>query len=159
MSAIFRGRFEAKIDGKGRLSLPAHLRACLPEGISTLVFTNSQYQKMPCLDVYMPSEWEKLEKKVQRLSSLKPTVQAYQRFYISGGQFVDSDNSDRFLIPKTLRHYAQLEKELILVGMGEKLEIWEASLWSQVHSRLAESFDETLAELSGLEMDQEEGES
>ena len=151
MSAIFRGRFEAKIDSKGRLSLPASLKGSLDVDLKTLVFTNGQFKKSPCLDVYLPKEWMALEKRIEKLSSLKPAVQSYRRFYISGGQFVDSDSNERFLVPKTLRQHAKVSNHVVLVGMGNKLEIWDGDIWNKVHGNLASDFDQTLAALAELE--------
>ncbi len=152
MKAIFRGRFHAKLDGKGRLSLPAGLRGCFQEDSIQAVITNSIYKKSPCLDIYLPDEWEKLEAKIDKLSKLKPSVQAYQRFYISGGQSIEADSQSRILLPKSLRSYAGLKGEVVLVGMGNKLELWDESQWNKVHSNLAQNFEETLAEIAELEL-------
>ncbi len=143
-SRHFRGRFDMKVDGKGRLSLPAHWRGLLQES-SSLIFASSQYQNQPCLDLYLPSGWKSLENKIERLSNLKPQVQAFRRFYLSSGQEVEADAQGRWLIPKSLRSHAQIDSEIVLVGMGNKIELWNQQIWTKVHAALAGTFEETLA--------------
>src|SRR5262245_34021924 len=117
-----RGRFEIKLDPKGRLSLPQGLRVGLPG--QRIVITNSRYRGLSCLDVYSLGEWQKLERRIGRLSSLRAEVQAFNRFYLSGGQTVEVDAQNRILIPQGLRRFSGLESEVVLVGLGSKFEIW-----------------------------------
>lgn len=139
------------MDPKGRLSLPSSFRSVLPKG-EPLVITNSQYKGARCLDVYSLGQWEALEARIQKLSPLKAEVQAFQRFYLAGGQVVEPDNQGRIITPQSLRQYAGVESELVLVGMGAKFEIWSAAAWTQLYSGLAQNFDETLAAVAQLEL-------
>jgi len=147
----FRGRFEMKLDPKGRLSLPAVYRSNLGSKASELVVTNSRYKGRSCLDVYSSFEWEKLERRIAKLSSLKPEVQAFNRFYLSGGQSAEIDAQSRILVPQSLRRYAGLESQVVLVGLGTKFEIWSLDAWSAVYDQLAQSFDDTVAAVAALE--------
>src|ERR1051326_3953683 len=114
MAIAFRGRFETKADPKGRLSLPSTFRQILPRGES-LVITNGQYKGLRCLDVYSLAEWEALEARIQNLSSLKAEVQAFQRFYLAGGQVVDVDAQGRVITPQSLRQYAGVDGDIVIV--------------------------------------------
>lgn len=145
----FRGRFEIKLDSKGRLNLPA---ALVSEEQATFVVTNSQYQGSRCLDVYTLEEWQKLEARIAQLSPLKKEVQAFQRFYIAGGQPVESGSQGRLLIPKSLRDYAGLEDQIVIVGMGSKLEVWNLSEWQKIFDKLASDFEETLGAIANLDL-------
>ena len=145
-----RGRFQIKLDAKGRLSLPAALKDEFPN--QTFVVTNSQYQGCRCLDVYTAEEWEKLEVKIGQMSSLKREVQAFQRFYIAGGQKVDGDSQGRMLVPRGLREYAHLEDHVVLVGMGNKFELWNLADWQKIFDNLASDFEETLGAIAGLDL-------
>lgn len=152
----FRGRFEIKLDPKGRLSLPAAYRSNLADKTPELVVTNSRYQGRSCLDVYSSMEWEKLERRISKLSSLKPEVQAFNRFYLSGGQAAEVDAQNRILVPQSLRRYAGLESQVVLVGLGSKFEIWSQEAWTGVYEQLAQSFDSTVAAVAALEAPESE---
>ncbi|MCB0366784.1 MAG: division/cell wall cluster transcriptional repressor MraZ [Bdellovibrionaceae bacterium] len=151
MTALFRGRFDCKIDPKGRFKLPANYKQSLPKKETSLVITNGQYQGQRCLDVYTLKEWENLEKRISRLSPLKAEVQAYQRFYMAGAQVVNGDAQDRLLIPQGLRKFAALEEEAVLVGMGGKFEIWSAQRWQELYESLAGDFDNILAVVADMD--------
>lgn len=148
---LFRGRFEVKVDQKGRLSLPAAIRQDFMETDAKLVMTNGQYLGHRCLDLYAFGNWVKLEERIGRLQPLKSEVQAFQRFYLAGGQMVEPDSQGRALLPATLRKYAGIEAQVVLVGMGEKIEIWAADIWQTIYEDLAEGFDKTLSSVSALE--------
>jgi len=155
MDHKFRGRFEAKVDQKGRLLLPLAFRDILKS--SPIVITNSQYQGSRCLDGYPLKAWEALEKRIGKLSPLKAEVQAFQRFYLANGQVLEPDGHHRILLPKGLREFAGLKSEVFLVGMGEKLEIWQADKWNSLHQNLADSFEQTMSAVANLENENSTG--
>jgi MraZ protein len=149
----FRGRFEIKVDPKFRLTLPAAFREVLESvtSHSRMVITNSQYQGKRCLDVYPFSEWKKLEGRISRLPQLKVEVQNFQRFYLSGGHAIEMDAQGRVLIPPTLRTYAGLQTEIVLVGFANKFEIWALDVWKGLFENLAQDFNQTLAAISDMD--------
>jgi MraZ protein len=147
----FRGRFEIKLDPKGRISLPPAYRQVLSLENPQLIVTNSRYRGKSNLHVYSLGEWEKLERRIGKLSSLKTEVQAFSRFYLSGGQGVEVDAQNRILIPQGLRKYADLHSGLILVGMGMKFEIWSEENWNSIYQHLTESFEDTMNAVANLE--------
>lgn len=155
MTAQFRGRFEIKIDAKGRLSLPPAFREVLPSTNQQIVVTNSRYKNQSCLHAYSLAEWETLERKINKMSSLKTDVQAFQRFYLSGGQVLDVDAQGRANIPQSLRKYAGLESSIVLVGLGNKFEIWSHSNWKVIYDQLTDNFEETLQAVASLDGDEE----
>ena len=151
MDKPFRGRFETKIDSKGRLSFPKALHATLSDLNPDIVITNSQFRGSRNLDVYSLKEWQKLEERIAKLPQLKAEVQEFRRFYLASGQPIGLDTHNRILIPSTLRKYAGLQGDVVLVGMGEKLEIWSADVWQQMFSQLASGFEQTLSSVASLE--------
>lgn len=151
MTRLLRGRFDCKVDAKGRLSLPSSLRSQLSSKTTQLVMTNSLFKGRKCLDVYPEEEWKKLEKRIASLPSLRVEVQAYQRFYLSAGQSIEVDGHHRVLIPQTLRKFAELDEELVIVGMGSKFEIWSASKWLELQEELSLQFDDIQAAVAALE--------
>lgn len=142
----FRGRFEVKLDPKGRLSLPPGLR--LSENI---VITNHRLNGRNALHGYTLESWQKLEGRIERLSPLEASVQAFQRFYISGGQVVEIDSQGRVLVPAGLRKFAGLEADVVVVGLGDKFEIWSAEVWNVLFGEMIEVFDQTLARIAVLD--------
>ena len=119
MTKAFRGRFDCKVDQKGRFILPSSLRDSLSKKKLEFVVTNSLSDSKRCLDLYLTSDWEKLEQKISLMPSLKKEVQIYQRFYLSGGQFVCAIGKGEVNLPAALRKFANLKSEVVLVGMGK----------------------------------------
>lgn len=149
---MFRGSFNCKIDSKGRIKLPVAYRNFLSENNQQLVITNSQYQKKKCLDVYKLSDWEKLEQKISKLPALNIEVQAFQRFYLASGQLIEPDTQTRFLVPQSLRKFAKIDGEAMLIGMGNKFEIWSEKVWNELHKGMADNFEGILNSVSQIEL-------
>lgn len=141
----FRGRFEVKVDPKGRLSLPPSLRLS-----SALVVTNHRLSGRNALHVYTLKEWERLEERVSTLSAFDPAVQAFIRFYISGGQVVELDGQGRLLLPAGLRKFAGLESDVVLVGLGDKMEVWSSVMWETLLLEMTTGFDQVQARVADL---------
>lgn len=152
---VFRGRFDCKIDGKGRLNLPSTWRqkprVQRSSPLTDFVITNSQFQKQKYLDIYPLKAWEQLEKRIAALPSLRSEVQAYQRFYLASAQMVSLDAHNRLLISPSLRQYAQLGEEVVMIGMGHKIELWAATRWSELYDGLADQFEDIVAKVADLE--------
>jgi MraZ protein len=144
---MFRGRFEHAIDTKCRLSVPARFREILSARFDErLMITNYD----GCLWAYPVAEWLHFEEKVAALPQFKREVMALQRVFISGAAECPIDASGRVLIPPTLRDYAQIERDVVLVGVSRRIEIWARQRWAKVfHSAQGalEEMGETLAEL------------
>lgn len=137
---MFRGRFEHSIDTKGRVSVPSKFREVLATKFDErLVLTNFDN----CLWAYAVAEWQKLEEKIAGLPQLREEVKALQRVFISAATECPIDKSGRILIPPTLREYAAIDKDVVLVGMVNRIEIWSKERWSTV-------FGEALTSLSSM---------
>jgi len=146
----FRGQFEAQLDAKSRLALPASIRTGLGKDLR-LVLTQFIYKNQKCLDIYTWSAWLDLEKKIDSLPSLNGDVQAFKRFYISAGQILELDGQGRVLIPKGLKTFAGLEKDLQLVGMGTKMEVWDRSVWLKLQTEFTNSFETVQSAIDKLD--------
>jgi MraZ protein len=116
------------MDAKGRLAIPARQReALLSESEGQLVITIDT--QTACLALYPLPEWERIEREVQGLPALNPAVKRFQRLVLGYATDVDLDASGRILLSQPLRDYARLEKRVVLVGQGNKLELWAEDLW------------------------------
>lgn len=134
---MFRGVQHINMDAKGRLAMPARQREpLLYECNGQLVATiDTQSQ---CLFIYPLPVWEQIEREIQELPALKPAVKRFQRLVIGYATDLELDGSGRVLLPAPLREYAQLEKKLVLVGQGRKLELWAEELWMAERDRALE---------------------
>lgn len=123
---MFRGRFEHAIDTKGRTSIPSKFREVLATNYDErLIVTNFDN----CLWAYPYAEWQQIEQKVAALPQFREDVKALQRFFISAATECPIDKQGRLLIPPTLREYAALDKDIVLVGMTKRVEIWSKERW------------------------------
>jgi len=126
---VFRGRYEHTIDSKGRLSIPSRFREILLANYDErLILTNFDN----CLWAYPVREWKVVEEKVASLPQFKPEVKALQRFFISAASECPLDPNGRMIVPPTLRRYAGLVEEVVLVGMTRRIEIWSKEKWQKV---------------------------
>lgn len=126
---FFTSEYECKLDAKGRLVLPARIKNGLPETSGNELVVGLGYEK--CLMVYPIIEFKKLYAKVAGLSEFNPDYRKLQRNFFRGNTVVELDNSGRFLIPKQMLNYAQLEKQVIVVGMGNKVELWNPDFYKE----------------------------
>ncbi len=144
---MFRGRHEHSIDQKGRISIPSKFREVLATQYDErLIITN--YDQ--CLWAYPVSEWKKVEEKVAALPQLKPEVKALQRFFISAASESPLDKQGRILIPSTLREYASLDKECVMVGMSQRIEIWSLTRWNKIFAEAEQTLQESIDQLTDL---------
>ena len=125
---MFRGVQHINMDAKGRLAMPARQREPLLSRCDGQIVVTIDTQTA-CLAIYPLPEWERIERDIQALPALKPAVKRFQRLVLGYATDIELDSSGRMLLPQSLREYAQLDKKLVLVGQGNKLEIWSEALW------------------------------
>ena len=125
---MFRGVQHINMDAKGRLAIPARQREPLLSHCAGQVVLTIDTQSS-CLVIYPLPEWERIEKEIQILPALKPAVKRFQRLVLGYATDLELDDNGRMLLPAPLREYANLEKKLVLVGQGNKFELWSESLW------------------------------
>jgi MraZ protein len=144
---MFRGRFDHSLDEKGRLAVPARFRDLILKDRedATLVITNFDQ----CLSAYPLEEWERLEKKVAELPPFDPKVIAFQRYFIAGATECPFDKAGRVLIPASLRQFATIDRDCVIVGQLNKFEIWSTDRWSNTMRQLSDfsTMANTMAEL------------
>lgn len=127
---MFRGATSINLDSKGRLAVPTRYRELLvDESEGQMVCTIDLHQ--PCLLLYPLPQWEIIEQKLSRLSSMNPTERRVQRLLLGHASECQMDNAGRLLIASTLRQHASLSKEVILVGQFNKFELWNEARWYQ----------------------------
>jgi MraZ protein len=135
---MFRGINSVNLDAKGRMALPARLREAIGErGDANLVVTIDTRER--CLLLYPLMEWDVIQARLESLSNMRRNARLVQRLLIGHATDVELDGNGRLLLPAMLREYAGLSKKLVLLGQGNKIEIWAEDRWQK---RLAEWLDE-----------------
>lgn len=127
--AYFSGEYECTVDPKGRMILPAKVKVRLPEGFNSEIFLLRSTD--PCLLIYPMPEWEKMAEKISGLNEFDEHTAIIQRNFLRGGQECDLDNTGRFLIPKRMLDYAGISKDAIVVGLGNRLELWNPDIYDK----------------------------
>ena len=148
---MFRGVATFNLDAKGRMAIPAkfrkHLDVCC-EG--RLVITIDHVDR--CLQLYPMPEWEQVEQKLSALPSMNPKVRSLKRMLLGYATECEMDGNGRILLPAKLREFAGLEKSMVMIGQGNKFELWDEHSWnSLMDACLEEDFDGILpSELENL---------
>lgn len=138
---MFIGEFRHNIDAKGRIAIPAKFRTKLSGGaIITKGLDNSH-----CIYVLTMKEWEVFAQKIVSSSVGKADSRALSRHVLSGASDVELDSQGRILIPDYLKKYAGLNKEVAVVGVYNRMEIWDVKAWSDYKAK-TESQSEEIAE-------------
>src|SRR5919202_4672589 len=138
-TALFLGEFDHSIDDKSRLAVPARFRPALEDG---LVMTRGLER---CLVIYDPEGWRAVSDRVRNLNPWQEDARRMQRHFFSGAQPAQPDKLARVVIPQFLRTYAQLDSEVVVVGLADRIEVWAKTEWERERSE-AESGSIDLAE-------------
>jgi MraZ protein len=120
--AFFTSEYSCKLDAKGRLVLPSRMKANLPEASSSELFIREGFE--PCLELYPLVEYKKIYSKIAGLNEFNAEFRKLQRNFFRGSATVELDSAGRLLIPKSMLQYGKLDKEVVVVGMGNRMEIW-----------------------------------
>jgi len=146
--SFFTSEYQCKLDAKGRLVLPAKIKTNLPETSGNEIVVRLGFE--PCLVLYPLVEYKKVFSKVSGLNEFNEEYRTLQRNFFRGNSMVELDNNGRFLIPKSMLKYAQLEKEVIVVGMGNRIEVWNPKSYDkyliQDQSKFSELAEKYLAD-------------
>lgn len=126
---MFIGEYSHTIDEKGRLAIPAKMRAKLIDGAVVTRGIDT------CLFVYTKEEWEKLAQKLAALPLTDSRARAFVRLMLAGAMDVEFDKQGRILLPNYLRAYANLKKQAVVTGLYNRLEIWDESAWKEFKTK------------------------
>ena len=120
---MFMGEYHHSVDPKGRLIVPSKFRDGLGQNF---VITKGLDN---CLFVYPMDEWLVIEKKLKNLPFTKADARAFVRFFFSGANECELDKQGRILLPSNLREYAQFDKDVVIIGVSSRIEIWSKEGW------------------------------
>jgi MraZ protein len=127
---MFRGISSVTMDAKGRMALPARYRDAVAVASDGRIVVTIDMRES-CLLLYPLAEWELVQGKLENLSNINPQARLLQRLLIGHATDLELDAAGRLLLPSMLRDFGGLKKKLVLVGQGNKIEIWSADHWQQ----------------------------
>ncbi len=127
---MFRGINAINVDTKGRLAMPMRYRQQLAEDAESQVILTIDTEQR-CLLLYPFPIWEEIEKKIAALPSFQPATRRIQRLLIGHATELSLDSHGRILLPPLLRDYAYIDKRVMLLGQGNKFELWDEKTWEQ----------------------------
>jgi len=127
--SFFTGEYECKLDAKGRLVLPARIKSHLPETSGNEVVLRRGLE--PCLVLYPLVEYKKIFSKIAGLSEFNEEYRSLQRNFFRGDTTVELDGLGRFLIPKLMLQYASIDKDAVVTGVGNRIEIWNPATYNK----------------------------
>ncbi|MVN78047.1 division/cell wall cluster transcriptional repressor MraZ [Hymenobacter sp. HMF4947] len=155
MHQLLSGEYDCKLDPKGRLVLPAKVKAALPETYANQLILMRGFE--PCLVLYPRSAWELIHAKVMALDEFNEEYRQFQRHFFRGIAEVELDSIGRFGLPGSMRRHAGLDKDAVIVGLGNRCEVWDPTRYDEylikdqpTFSKLAQQFLATTPETPAL---------
>ncbi len=141
---MFFGEYEHIMDPKGRISMPARFRDKLTE---TFYITKGLDA---CLFVFPESEWMNIEEKIKALPLSNKHARQFARTFYSGAMECVLDKQGRMAISQNLREYAKLDKDVVVIGVSTRIEIWDQTAWASYHEEDGLSFEALAEQMSQL---------
>jgi MraZ protein len=133
------GEYQHSLDEKGRLIIPAKFREDLGENF---VITRGLDN---CLFAYPLSQWKVIEEKVKELPTSQAETRAFVRMFFSGAVEAELDKQGRIIIPQQLREHARIDKDVYVIGVSTKVEIWAKEIWGDYANQAEQSYEEIAA--------------
>lgn len=133
---MFMGEFQHTLDSKGRLIMPAKFREAL--GAKFVVTRGLD----GCLFGYPMDQWEQLEQKLSEMPLAKKDARTFVRFFYSAATECEIDKQGRINLPTSLKNHAKLDKNCVVIGVSNRIEIWDETRWEEFSNVAEESFDE-----------------
>ncbi len=136
---MFYGEYQHNIDRKSRLILPSKFReVCKEYGVEKFFLTRGLDK---CIFMFSAEEWRTQEQKFKTMSFTKQESRNFNRLFFSGAVDIVPDKQGRFIIPPYLKDYAGIKRETVIIGISNRIEIWDKKLWETFYSGSSESFE------------------
>ena len=139
---MFMGEYNHTVDAKGRLIVPSKFREQLGDEFVVTKGLDG------CLFVYENTEWKILEEKLKNLPLTNANARKITRFFLAGATLCEVDKQGRILLPAVLREFAKIEKDAVMVGVGNRIEIWSKESWSSAN--VYDDMDDIAESMEGL---------
>jgi len=142
---MFYGEYLHSIDRKGRIILPAKFRESAKAHFIEKFFVTRGLDK--CLFMFSEEEWRTQETKFKAISFTKQQARTFNRLYFSGAVEVSPDKQGRILLPQYLKDFAQIKRDVMIVGVSNRIEIWAKDKWQEFYGTSRQSFEEIAEKL------------
>ncbi len=142
---MFYGEYLHSIDRKGRIILPAKFRESAKAHFIEKFFVTRGLDK--CLFMFSEEEWRSQESKFKAISFTKQQARTFNRLYFSGAVEVSPDKQGRILLPQYLKDFAQIKRDVMIVGVSNRIEIWAKDKWQEFYGSSRQSFEEIAEKL------------
>ena len=145
---MFYGEYNHGIDNKGRLILPSRFREVSKEhGIEKFFVTRGLDR---CIFMFSDQQWQAEEQKFKNLSFTKQETRHFNRMFFSGAVEVTPDKQGRFIIPQYLKDFAGIKKDAVVIGISNRIEIWQTQAWQEFYARTSVDFEKTAENIMNL---------
>jgi len=141
---MFIGEYRHSLDSKNRLIMPAKFRDELGQ---TFVMTKGLDN---CLFIYSAEEWKIIENKLKSLPMTNKDARAFVRFFFAGATECEIDKQGRVLIPSNLKEFARIDKDVVIIGVSTRLEIWSVDEWNKFNNDANISYEDVAEKMSQL---------
>jgi len=141
---MFMGEYNHTVDAKGRLIVPSKFREQLGDEFVVTKGLDG------CLFVYENTEWKILEEKLKKLPLTNANARKINRFFLAGAALCEVDKQGRILLPAVLREFAGIGKDAVMVGVGNRIEIWSKESW--MSANVHDDMDEIAESMEGFEI-------
>ncbi|MDY0134575.1 MAG: division/cell wall cluster transcriptional repressor MraZ [Atribacterota bacterium] len=133
---MFLGHYYHTIDEKNRVVIPSSFRG----EISGKVYLTQGMEK--CIFLYPEEVWNRFYQKITTLSLTRKETREFSRFFLANATCLDIDGQGRIVLPDYLKNYAEINRQVVWVGVGERLEIWAEEIWRPYHEEMGKKFGE-----------------
>jgi len=142
---MFYGEYEHSIDRKGRLILPSRFREVAKANFIEKFFITRGLDK--CLFMFGEEEWKVQEQKFKAMPFTKQEIRKFNRIYFSGALDIVPDRQGRFIIPQYLKDFASIKRDVVIIGLSNRIEIWAKDMWREFYSTSRDSYEEIAEKL------------
>ena len=142
---MFYGEYQHTIDRKGRIILPSKFRDTAQTNFIEKFFVTRGLDK--CLFMFAEDEWKNQEQKFKSMPFTKQEARRFNRIYFSGAVEVVPDKQGRILIPQYLKDFAAIKRDIVIIGVANRIEIWDKAAWQEFYKSAREDFEETAERL------------
>ena len=142
---MFYGEHDHTIDRKGRLIIPSRFREVMKEHYTERFVITRGLDR--CLFLFPEDEWRTQESRFRALSFTKQEARRFNRFYFSGAVELTCDRQGRVLLPPYLKDYAGIKRDVVLVGVSNRIEIWDKDEWRKFYEQFKETYEQIAEKL------------
>ena len=142
---MFYGEYQHALDRKGRLIFPSKFRQVAKENFIERFYITRGLDR--CLFVFTEEEWKLQEQKFKALPFTKAEARKFNRLYFSGASEIVADRQGRVLLPKYLKDYAGIERQVVVVGVANRIEIWSQKRWQEFYEKTQGTFEDIAEKL------------